>query len=48
MKIERDGPPPGNPFSNLTWSVWRRRGSFDDRADYTCEPIPANPFGSKW
>jgi hypothetical protein len=36
---------PGNPFSRtydyLTWSAWRRRGSYDDRADYTCQPIPS-------
>ena len=42
---------PGNPFSKkydyLAWSWWRRRGSWDDRADYTCQPIPANPWGSR-
>ena len=36
---------PGNPFSKrfdyMTWSAWRRRGSFDDRNDYTCQPIPS-------
>jgi len=41
---------PGNPFSGkydyMTWSAWRRRGAFDDRADYTCQPIPKNPWGS--
>jgi len=35
---------PGNPFSKkydyMTWSAWRRRGSFDDRNDYACQPIP--------
>jgi hypothetical protein len=35
---------PGNPFSEkydyLTWSAWRRRGNWDGRADYTCQPIP--------
>jgi hypothetical protein len=41
---------PGNPFSRtydyMTWSAWRRRGSWDDRADYTCQPIPVHPFGT--
>jgi hypothetical protein len=36
---------PGNPFSKeydyMTWSAWRRRGSWDDRAEYTCQPIPS-------
>jgi hypothetical protein len=36
---------PGNPFSRtydyFTWSAWRRRGGWDDRAEYTCQPIPA-------
>jgi hypothetical protein len=36
---------PGNPFSRtydyMTWSAWRRRGAWDDRNDYTCQPIPA-------
>jgi hypothetical protein len=36
---------PGNPFSQkydyMAWSAWRRRGSWDDRADYTCQPIPS-------
>jgi hypothetical protein len=36
---------PGNPFSKrfdyMTWSAWRRRGGWDDRADYTCQPIPS-------
>ncbi|HSR06837.1 MAG TPA: hypothetical protein VLM42_06785 [Bryobacteraceae bacterium] len=44
---------PGNPFSKtydyMTWSAWRRRGGWDDRAEYTCQPIPAHPWGSsKW
>jgi hypothetical protein len=45
---------PGNPFSKtydyLTWSAWRRRGGWDDRADYTCQPIPSHPWGtsSRW
>jgi len=41
---------PGNPYSKtydyLAWSAWRRRGSWDDRADYTCQPIPAHPWSS--
>lgn len=36
---------PGNPFSRtydyMTWSAWRWRGTFDDRNDYTCQPIPS-------
>ncbi len=36
---------PGNPFSEKydfeTWSAWRRRGSWDARADWTCQPIPS-------
>ena len=36
---------PGNPFSKrfdyMTWSAWRRRGGWDDRAEYTCQPIPS-------
>lgn len=36
---------PGNPFSKaydyMTWSAWRRRGSWDTRAEWTCQPIPA-------
>jgi hypothetical protein len=41
---------PGNPFSERydyqTWSAWRRRGGWDARADYTCQPIPTHPFGT--
>jgi hypothetical protein len=36
---------PGNPFSKeydyMTWSAWRRRGGWDDRNEYTCQPIPS-------
>jgi hypothetical protein len=36
---------PGNPFSKkyefLEWSDWRRVGSWDDRNEYTCQPIPS-------
>jgi hypothetical protein len=36
---------PGNPFSKkyefLEWSDWRRVGGWDDRNDYTCQPIPS-------
>jgi len=43
---------PGNPFSReydyMTWSAWRRRGSFDDRNDYTCQPIPAYARNHGW
>jgi hypothetical protein len=41
---------PGNPFSkkydDLTWSAWRRRGGWDDRAEYTCQPIPR--WAARW
>ena len=41
---------PGNPYSKrydyMTWSAWRRKGAWDDRADYTCQPIPRHPFGT--
>jgi hypothetical protein len=40
---------PGNPYSKkydyLTWSAYRRKGGWDARADYTCQPIPEHPFG---
>jgi hypothetical protein len=43
---------PGNPFSKkydyMTWSAWRRRGSFDDRNDYTCQPIPSYARNHGW
>jgi hypothetical protein len=36
---------PGNPFSRtadfMEWSAWRRRGGWDTRAEWTCQPIPA-------
>ena len=36
---------PGNPFSKkydfIEWSAWRRRGGWDTRAEWTCQPIPA-------
>jgi hypothetical protein len=35
---------PGNPYSRkydyMSWSAWRRRGGWDDRAEYSCQPIP--------
>jgi hypothetical protein len=35
---------PGNPFSEkydyMTWAAWRRRGGWDTRAEWTCQPIP--------
>ena len=37
---------PGNPFSRtydfMEWSAWRRRGGWDTRAEWTCQPIPAS------
>ena len=36
---------PGNPFSKkyefLEWSDWRKVGGWDDRNEYTCQPIPS-------
>ena len=36
---------PGNPFSKeydyMSWSAWRRRGAWDTRAEWTCQPIPS-------
>ena len=41
---------PGNPFSKtydyMTWSAWRRRGSWDTRNEWTCQPIPSYARGS--
>jgi hypothetical protein len=41
---------PGNPYSQtydyMTWSAWRRRGGWDTRAEWTCQPIPQHPFGT--
>jgi hypothetical protein len=35
---------PGNPYSErydyLSWSAWRRRGGWDTRNEWTCQPIP--------
>ena len=43
---------PGNPFSRtydyMTWSAWRRRGSWDDRSEYTCQPIPSSVRHQGW
>jgi hypothetical protein len=40
---------PGNPYSErydfMSWSAWRSGGGWDARADWTCQPIPAHPFG---
>jgi hypothetical protein len=40
---------PGNPFSrkydDMTWSAWWRRGAWDDRAEYACQPIPKRAGG---
>lgn len=41
---------PGNPYSQrydfMSWSAWRRRGGWDTRAEWTCQPIPKHPFGT--
>lgn len=43
---------PGNPFSRrydfMEWSAWRRKGGWDDRAEYTCQPIPAYARAHGW
>lgn len=43
---------PGNPFSRkydfMEWSAWRRKGGWDDHADYTCQPIPAYARERGW
>jgi hypothetical protein len=47
-----DSRDPGNPFSKeydyMTWSAWRRRGAWDDRNDYTCQPIPSYARNHGW
>ena len=52
LPVACDPRDPGNPFSEkydyMTWSAWRRRGGWDARADYTCQPIPAHPFGTSF
>ncbi len=45
---------PGNPYSRtydyMAWSAWRKRGAWDARNEWTCQPIPSNAFGTntKW
>jgi hypothetical protein len=43
---------PGNPYSRtydyMTWSAWRKRGSWDDRNEYTCQPIPSYARHQGW
>jgi hypothetical protein len=50
QNIACDPRDPGNPFSERydyqTWSAWRRRGGWDTRAEWTCQPIPTHPFGT--
>ncbi len=35
---------PGNPYSRkyefLEWTAWRKRGGWDTRNEWTCQPIP--------
>ncbi len=35
---------PGNPYSRkyefLEWTEWRKRGGWDTRNEWTCQPIP--------
>ncbi len=32
----------------MEWSAWRRKGGWDDRADYTCQPFPAYARERGW
>jgi hypothetical protein len=43
---------PGNPYSERydywEWSAFRARGSYDARADWTCQPIPPVAYQKGW
>jgi len=43
---------PGNPYSEKYdywhWSAFRSRGSFDTRAEWTCQPIPSRAYQRGW
>jgi hypothetical protein len=43
---------PGNPYSQKydywSWSAYRFRGSYDTRAEWTCQPIPPVAYQKGW
>jgi hypothetical protein len=43
---------PGNPYSEKydywEWSRFRARGSYDTRAEWTCQPIPPVAYQKGW
>jgi hypothetical protein len=43
---------PGNPYSQKydywEWSAFRSRGSYDTRAEWTCQPIPPIAYKPGW
>jgi hypothetical protein len=43
---------PGNPYSKKydywEWSAYRFRGSYDTRAEWTCQPIPPVAYQKGW
>jgi hypothetical protein len=43
---------PGNPYSESydywEWSAFRSRGSYDTRAEWTCQPIPSVAYQRGW
>ncbi len=46
MEAVCDPRDPGNPYSRkydfMEWIAWRRRGGWDTRAEWTCQPIPTH------
>jgi len=43
---------PGNPYSQKydywSWAAFRWRGSWDTRAEWTCQPIPPIAYQKGW
>jgi hypothetical protein len=43
---------PGNPYSERydywEWSAFRARGSYDTRAEWSCQPIPSVAYQKGW
>jgi hypothetical protein len=43
---------PGNPYSERydywEWSAFRSRGSYDTRAEWTCQPVPPVAYQRGW
>jgi hypothetical protein len=40
---------PGNPYSErFEWSAFRSRGSYDTRAEWTCQPVPSVAYQRGW